>query len=185
MYYFKSWIIYTSKCKQSVLSFKPIFKDSTPPFSPCVFICVNFTMLLCCCGSHYHHFIIYNIKLFKQGFCPFCLHPSRMPCIPSRLSSAQLFATQWTAADQAPPSTGVSRQEYWNGLPFPSPPSRICAMKPRCDSFVCNYMLYLKNYLYYTIWMKWGAYRIIGCWASIAERNGQKFFKVWLALLLL
>ena len=84
-------------------------------------------MLLCCCGSHYHHFIIYNIKLFKQGFCPFCLHPSRMPCIPSRFSRARLCATQWTAADQAPPSTGVSRQEYWNGLPFPSPPSRICA----------------------------------------------------------
>ena len=134
-------------------------------------------MLLCCCGSHYHHFIIYNIKLFKQGFCPFCLHPSRMPCIPSRFSRARLCATQWTAADQAPPSTGVSRQEYWNGLPFPSPPSRICAMKPRCDYFVCNYILYLKNYLYCTIWMKWGAYRIIGCWASIAERNGQKFFK--------
>ena len=27
----------------------------------------------------------------------------------------------WTAAHQAPPSTGVSRQEYWSGMPFPSP----------------------------------------------------------------
>ena len=27
----------------------------------------------------------------------------------------------WTGACQAPPSTGFSRQEYWNGLPFPSP----------------------------------------------------------------
>ena len=32
-----------------------------------------------------------------------------------------LFATPWTAAHQAPPSMGFSRQEYWSGLPFPSP----------------------------------------------------------------
>ena len=37
------------------------------------------------------------------------------------LSSVRLFATPWTAAYQAPPSMGFSRQEYWSGLPFPSP----------------------------------------------------------------
>ena len=37
------------------------------------------------------------------------------------LSRVQLFATLWTVARQAPPSMGFSRQEYWNGLPFPSP----------------------------------------------------------------
>ena len=37
------------------------------------------------------------------------------------LSCVQLFATPWTVADQAPPSTGFSRQEYWSRLPFPSP----------------------------------------------------------------
>ena len=31
------------------------------------------------------------------------------------------LATPWTAACQAPLSMGVSRQEYWSGLPFPSP----------------------------------------------------------------
>ena len=31
------------------------------------------------------------------------------------------FATPWTVAYQAPPSMGFSRQEYWSGLPFPSP----------------------------------------------------------------
>ena len=31
------------------------------------------------------------------------------------------FATPWTIAYQAPPSMGFSRQEYWSGLPFPSP----------------------------------------------------------------
>ena len=35
--------------------------------------------------------------------------------------SCPIFATQWTVAHQAPPSMGFSRQEYWSGLPFPSP----------------------------------------------------------------
>ena len=37
------------------------------------------------------------------------------------LSCVQLFATPWTAAYQAPLSMGFSRQEYWSGLPLPSP----------------------------------------------------------------
>ena len=37
------------------------------------------------------------------------------------LSRIRLFETPWTAAHQAPPSTGFSRQEYWSGLPLPSP----------------------------------------------------------------
>ena len=37
------------------------------------------------------------------------------------LSCSWLFATPWTVAYQAPPSIGFSRQEYWSGLPFPSP----------------------------------------------------------------
>ena len=37
------------------------------------------------------------------------------------LGRVQLFATPWTAAYQPPPSMGFSRQEYWSGLPFPSP----------------------------------------------------------------
>ena len=35
--------------------------------------------------------------------------------------SCLTFATPWTAAYQAPLSVGFSRQEYWSGLPFPSP----------------------------------------------------------------
>ena len=37
------------------------------------------------------------------------------------LSRVSLFATPWTVAHQAPPSSEFSRQEYWSGLPFPSP----------------------------------------------------------------
>ena len=37
------------------------------------------------------------------------------------LSRVQLFVTPWTVTYQAPLSKGFSRQEYWSGLPFPSP----------------------------------------------------------------
>ena len=37
------------------------------------------------------------------------------------LSCVRLFANPWTVAYQAPQSTEFSRQEYWSGLPFPSP----------------------------------------------------------------
>ena len=37
------------------------------------------------------------------------------------LSRVRLFETPWTVAHQASPSMEFSRQEYWSGLPFPSP----------------------------------------------------------------
>ena len=43
----------------------------------------------------------------------------------SCFSRVRLCATPWTAAHQASPSMGFSRQEHWCGLPFPSPNSMI------------------------------------------------------------
>ena len=40
-------------------------------------------------------------------------------------SRVRFFATLWTVACQAPPSVGFSRQEYWSGLPLPSPSVRL------------------------------------------------------------
>ena len=52
------------------------------------------------------------------------------------LSRVWLFATPWTLANQAPPSMGFSRQEYWSGVPLPSagdlPDSGI---EPRSPTF--------------------------------------------------
>ena len=45
------------------------------------------------------------------------------------LSHVQLLATPWTAAHQAPPSMGFSRQEYWSGVPLPSPGSLLAWCK--------------------------------------------------------
>ena len=53
-------------------------------------------------GHHYLHYLHHSLKV-------------------KLLSCVQLFATPWTVAYQAPPSMGFFRQEYWSGLPFPSP----------------------------------------------------------------
>ena len=45
------------------------------------------------------------------------------------LSRVPLVATPWTAAYQAPPSMGFSRQEYWSGVPLPSPETYITMCK--------------------------------------------------------
>ena len=54
--------------------------------------------------------------------------PRTPPQIPANLSESvsssvvsQLFASLWTVARQAPLSMGFSRQDYWSGLPFPTP----------------------------------------------------------------
>jgi len=46
-------------------------------------------------------------------------------CMLSYFSPFKLCVTQWTAACQAPLSMGLSRQEYWSGLPCP-PPGDLC-----------------------------------------------------------
>ena len=46
------------------------------------------------------------------------------------LSRVQLFSTPWTVAYQASASMGFSRQEYWSGLPFPSPGADVLTSEP-------------------------------------------------------
>ena len=66
-------------------------------------------------------------------------------------------ATPWTAAYQAPPSTGFSRQKYWSGVPFPSPRdthlssvpldlgfrSFTCHLEYNLSIFKCGHTLYV------------------------------------------
>ena len=57
------------------------------------------------------------LKMSLYCFCSSDYYESEV----KSLSRVQLFATPWTVAHQASPSMGFSRQEYWSGLPFPSP----------------------------------------------------------------
>ena len=52
--------------------------------------------------------------------CPFLLQCMKVKVKVKSLSHVRLLATPWTAAHQAPPSMGFSRQEYWSGVPLPS-----------------------------------------------------------------
>ena len=64
-------------------------------------------------------------KVRREGFpgrrTGSCEVPEAGTCMPSHLSRVQLFVTPRTVARQAALSMGVSRQEYWSRLPFPSP----------------------------------------------------------------
>ena len=49
--------------------------------------------------------------------------------VKSSLSHVRLLATPWTAAHQAPPYMGFPRQEYWSGVPLPSPYGLVVILK--------------------------------------------------------
>ena len=53
--------------------------------------------------------------------CHFLLQCMKVKVKVKSLSCVRLLATPWTAAHQAPLSMGFSKQEYWSGVPLPSP----------------------------------------------------------------
>ena len=64
-------------------------------------------------------------KMFQYKLKEFCSEHTHtyqlLLLLLSHFSCIRLCATPQTAAHQAPPSLGFSRQEHWSGLPFPSP----------------------------------------------------------------
>ena len=58
------------------------------------------------------------------------------------LSRVQLLVTPWTAAYQAPPSMGFSRQEYWSVLPLPSPAGKHSLMEISPNQQVYIYLFF-------------------------------------------
>ena len=71
------------------------------------------------------------------------------------LSFVQLFVTPWTAAHQAPPSMGFSRQEYWSGVPSPSPltgQELHSKYSPSSSLFLLLIFLFLLNIVSYHSW---------------------------------
>ena len=99
---FKRIIYYNSIWVQlkhlSVFSLFKIFNWRIIALQCCVIYCHTLTWI-----SHKYTWVSYVCKWVKS------------------LSRVRLFATPWTVAHQAPPSMGFSRQEYWSGLPIPSP----------------------------------------------------------------
>ena len=73
-------------------------------------------------SQHQHHHM--SVSRWKQIFqlqCSLRRAVAQAKVKVKSLSRVRLFVTLWTVAYQAPLSMGFSRQEYWGGLPFPSP----------------------------------------------------------------
>ena len=66
--------------------------------------------------------ILYQLSYWGSPNCALKNGYSGKFCsVGSHFSRVQLFVTLWIVARQAPLSMGSSRQEYWSGLPFPTP----------------------------------------------------------------
>ena len=61
------------------------------------------------------------IPIEQETYCKAAANKVKVKVNVKLLSRVRLFATPWTAAHQAPQSMEFSRQDYWSGLPFPSP----------------------------------------------------------------
>ena len=96
-------------------------------------------------APHFHYF--WRPPDGALGLCSpgqrFCLLLPRVPPSGLFVSCAQLCATPWTVARQAPLSMGFSRQDYWSGLPF-SPPNRSSdpGIKPESPALQADSLLW-------------------------------------------
>ena len=69
------------------------------------------------------------------------------------LSRVCLFVTPWTVACQAPLSMNFSRQEYWSGLPFPSPIFKEPMKTPQQRRGQLGYLFSLLSFLWTSLWV--------------------------------
>ena len=81
------------------------------------------------CPTPYRDYVVSHFKRRRRQWHPTpVLLPGKSHGQRSLVGcSPRLFATPWIVAHQAAPSIGFSRQEYWSGLPFPSPAPSIGA----------------------------------------------------------
>ena len=80
--------------------------------------------------------------------CHFVLQCTKVKSESEVAQACGLFAAAWTAAYQAVPSMGVSRQEYWSGVPLPSPQTTLYPYK-----LSAIYFLQVTEYFILTIAM--------------------------------
>ena len=89
----------------------------------------------------------------------------------SRFSHVRLCATPKTAAHQAPPSLGFSRQEHWSGLPFPPPmhESQVVQSYPTLsDSMDCSSPGSSVHGIFQARVLEWGAIALLALFPTEA-----------------
>ena len=67
--------------------------------------------------------------------CHFLLHCMKVKSESEVAQSCPTLATPWTAAYQAPPSMGFSRQKYWSGVSLPSPSNKLGNINLKVDFY--------------------------------------------------
>ena len=86
------------------------------------------------------------------------------------LSRVWLFTTPWTAAFQAPPSMGVSRQEYWSGVPLPSP---TCSLAICQNSLLVSFRVPIGDQPWGEGWCEWGTKMSLAYLGRFAYEKSQ------------
>ena len=113
---------------------KESIHNGSPVMCVCVCVCVfwsrsrvqlSWSHGLCLPGSSVHG--ILQAKILEWVVVSFS-NAWKWKVKVKLLSHVRLLATTWTAAHQAPPSVGFSRQEYWSGVPLPSLQTQITNM---------------------------------------------------------
>ena len=85
------------------------------------------------------------------------------------LSHVPVLATPWTAAYQAPPSMGLSGQQYWSGVPLPSPENAAGSCKLTRNTqfgdgmigYLINSLINYFQWFHLTVFAKW---HLVKCW---------------------
>ena len=90
------------------------------------------------------------------------------------LSRVRLLATPWTAAYQAPPSLGFSRQEYWSRVPFPSPMTNLDSILKSRDITWPTKVHLVKALVFPVVTYRWESWTI-----KKAECQRIDAFELW------
>ena len=91
------------------------------------------------------------------------------------LSHVRLLTTPWTAAYQAPPSMGFSRQEYWSELPLPSPPPML--LLPNSVLSICSICCSPLSFMTPTVITVWSSSPSFN---QLPNRSCPKLSKRWI-----
>ena len=115
--------------------------------------------------------------------CHFLLQCMKVKSESEVAQSCPTPATPWTAVYQAPPSMGFSRQEYWSGLPFPSPmhesESEVAQSCPTlCNPMDCSLPGSSVHGIFQAIVLEWAAISFSATLCYNYPKQQLLFFKI-------